>query len=434
MARAKAQILTIGDELLAGDIVDRNAAHLAARCRSLGLEVHRIVSVADRHDDIVAAVREAARASDVCLVSGGLGPTTDDLTSRAVAAAAGVALARDGEVVAALERFFAARGRTMPPANLQQADRPAGSDRLDNAIGTAPGFSFVLGGRCLVACLPGVPRELDAMMEQQVEPRVRAHVDLQPVARRIYRALGRGESAVQDAIAPAIARLRAGSPGAAAVVVHYRAHTPEILVGFEAVPDAQGRTASSEELCELDAPLQAALGDDLYGIGEADLPTRVVRSLARARLTLATAESCTGGLVGAALTAVPGASAVFPGAIVAYADAAKQARLGVDAGLIAEHGAVSEPVARAMAAGGRAALGSDLCVAVTGIAGPDGGTPDKPVGTVHFALADARGSSHRRLRLHGDRGTIRRASAAWALKLVWDGLVERGLASVQALD
>lgn len=432
-APPRVDILTIGDELLAGDVIDRNSAFMGARCRALGLCVVQIVSVRDREAEIVEALHQAAARSAVCLVSGGLGPTTDDLTAASVAAAAGVELVRHPELVARLEEFFARRGRAVVEANRKQADLPAGCDVLDNPVGTAPGFALEVRG-CLVACMPGVPHEMQRMMTEQVEPRLGARFDLSPTVRRIYRAIGSGESSVQERIREVVMQARLGSPGLANVLLHYRAHMPEVLLNFEALAGDDGVRATPEELCTLDAPLTRALEGALYGIGGAGVERRVVDVLRRHGLTLATAESCTGGLVGKLMTDGAGASAVYLGGVVAYANQIKHGLLGVPRAMLEEHGAVSEPVARAMAEAARARLGSDLSVAVTGIAGPGGGTDEKPVGTVHLAVSDATGTIHKRVRLYGNRGTVRRASAVWALKLVWDRLVERGQAHIQELD
>lgn len=423
-----AQILTIGDELLSGDTVNSNLAFLGERCRRLGIEVVRALSVRDRIDEIVGALGEAQ--VDLCLVSGGLGPTSDDLTAEAVARAAGVALVRDAAAEAAIVAMFASRGRPMPEINRKQADLPAGAEVLENPVGTAPGFALALPGGCWVACMPGVPREMKKMMLEQIEPRVRARWGLPEIPRRVYRAIGRGESAAATEIEPLVAAARARSPGLAAVYVHYRAATPQLLVILEGLAGAGGVRASEEELRSLDAPMAEALAPALYGIGEVDLEERVLAACRRAGLWLATAESCTGGQVAARLTAIAGASTAFRGGVVAYDNAVKTGVLGVPAELLAAHGAVSEPVARAMAEGARRLLQADLAVAITGIAGPAGGSPEKPVGTVDVAVADADGCVYKRLQLWGDRALIQHTSAVWALKLVWDRLVARGVAAV----
>ncbi|MFV8749301.1 CinA family nicotinamide mononucleotide deamidase-related protein [Nannocystaceae bacterium ST9] len=437
MARPRAHLLTIGDELLSGDVIDGNKAWLAQRCRLLGVEVVRATTVRDREDEIVAAIHAAAEQADLCLVSGGLGPTTDDLTAASAAKAAGVGLERDAELAAGLTAFFsrriptprseaAARDRdALIELNLKQADLPRGATILANPIGTAAGFGLQVGG-CWLCSMPGVPRELRKMMREQVEPRVRERWNLSPVARRIHRAIGRGESSLQQGVSPALAEARTRSPGLANMYVHYRARYPEVTLILEATAGPDGVAATPEELTSLDAALREGIGPALYALGPGNGPPELahvlVAALIERNLTLATAESCTGGGIGEAITAVPGSSACFLGGVIAYANAIKQNLLGVDPVDLDTHGAVSEPVARAMAAGARARLGSDLAIAVSGIAGPSGGTPDKPVGTVDLALAHAEGTDYKRLELFGNRAAIRRATVLWALKMVWDRL------------
>jgi nicotinamide-nucleotide amidase len=454
-AHTTAILLKIGDELLSGDILDRNGATLAARLRVAGVRVLAAETIPDDEDAIVAAVHRAARA-DVCLVSGGLGPTTDDLTAGAIARAAGLELVRVPEVEDALrarfgpylERYAEKHGeevaRGLIERNLVQADLPQGCTVLDNPIGTAVGFAVEVRGStgpCWVAAMPGVPTELGKMLDEQVLPRVRERFALSPIDRRVYRVLGDGESAVQQRIDPVLARIEE-DPVYSVVVVHYRAHTPEILVNFEARPTADGAGASGEALAALDPMMREALGRSLYGVGDLELVDRVVRTLARSGLTLATAESCTGGGIGQEITAVPGSSSCFLGGIIAYANDTKMRQLGVPAALLDAHGAVSEPVAVAMAEGARAALGSDLAVGITGVAGPGGGSPDKPVGTVHVAVSGVGlapgapdGSTepltlHRRLSLRGNRGRVRRSATVWALGMIWDALRQLDLATL----
>ena len=453
----RACLLSIGDELLAGDITDTNAVHIASELRRVGVEVVHKSTVRDRLDEICAAL-EGARDYDICLATGGLGPTTDDLTAQALAAAAGVELERDDEVVRALrerfeghlrrhaERFGAESAQALIEANLKQADLPAGSTRLDNPVGTAPGFALHLGSgdrRVWVACMPGVPHEMKRMLADQVLTRIAEQFSLEAIPHRVFRVLGDGESSVQNRIAKARAQLQS-EPRLEGVMLHYRAHTPEILLNFEALQRADGTRASRHDLGLLDAALLEALGDELYAIGPAELPERIVSAMAAAGLKLATAESCTAGGIAAMLTQAPGASSVFGEGFVTYANEAKTRWLEVPASLIETHGAVSREVAEAMARGLHGRTGSDLCVAITGIAGPGGGTPEKPVGTVHVAVASTLpdlnfpsdpGQTtgprvvHRKLQLRGKRGTVRRSAAVWALKLVFDQLLAAGLAT-----
>jgi nicotinamide-nucleotide amidase len=431
--RPAAELLTIGDELLAGDTVNTNAAFLGTRARAVGLELHRASVLRDRRDAIIDEVRTAVRRSAVVLVSGGLGPTTDDLTTEAIAAAAERPVVRDDAAVERLRLKFQRFGRPMVDANLKQADLPEGGRWLANPIGTAEGFCVEIGD-AIVFAMPGVPREMKRMMLEQVEPILHERFATAAVVRRVYRSLGMGESMLATRLEPIVAAARTRSPGMAAVFLHYRASMPEVTIVLEALTDDEGNVATMDELAALDDDITGALVPAVYGIGEADLATRVIAAATRHRIRIATIESCTGGLAAALLAAVPGASECLDGSIVAYDNRIKRDHVHVDAALIAEHGAVSEPVARAMAEQGRLALGSDLCVAITGLAGPGGGSPEKPVGTVHVAVADAAGTTHLRLQLRGDRGTLQRSAAMWAHKLLWDRLVERGLASIASLD
>ena len=432
-ASVRAEMIAVGDELLAGDTINTNAAFIGQRCRALGIVLRHVATVRDRVSEVVAAVDLAARRCDVCFMSGGLGPTTDDLTTEAVAAAAGVPLRRDAEAEARLEAKFRAFGVAMPDANRKQADFPEGATILANPIGSAEGFAVDLHG-CRIFVMPGVPREVHRMLTEEIEPDIRSRFELRSVPRRVYRLLGRGESSVARSLEPVIEAARARSPGLAAMFVHYRAAMPEVSVTFEAVPGEDGVAATAEELASLDGPVFEVLSPAVYGIGRADLAPRLLEALRKAGLRLSTAESCTGGGVGKLLAAVSGASDVFDGGVISYSNAVKMKLLGVPEESLAQHGAVSEPVARAMACGAREATGSDLGVGITGIAGPSGGSAEKPVGTVHIAVSDAEGIEHKKLQLRGKRGSVQKSAELWALKLVWDRLRARGLAQIEEMS
>lgn len=421
--------MAIGDELLSGDTVNTNASDLGVRCRELGITLDRILTVRDRVEEISAAIRVAAEGADVVFVSGGLGPTSDDRTAEAVAHAAGVSLQRDPAALQRLEDKFAAMGRQMPAMNRKQADFPVSATIVPNPIGTAEGFMVEANG-CPVYVMPGVPREMRRMFEAEIGPALRQRFALAPVVRRLYHTLGRGESSLAQAIEPIVERART-RPGLGSLFVHYRASTPRVFVALEAEPHPQHDVAAA--LRELDTEVLAAMEPAAYGIGDATLAERVVAALRDAGLRVCTAESCTAGGIGATITEVAGSSAVFDGGIIAYANEVKVGLLGVDPAVLEAHGAVSEPVARAMAEGARRACGSDLCVSITGIAGPGGGTPDKPVGTVHIDVFDGEVHHHKKLKLRGNRGTVRHASGQWALKLLWERLSARGLATLSDL-
>lgn len=407
----KAEILTIGDEVMRGEIVDSNKSFLADRLLTLNVETRFHASVRDEPGDMRDAFLRAAERSDVVLVSGGLGPTRDDLTTEILAASFGHKLFLHEPSREAIARFYEAAGRSMPPNNLKQAYFPEGAEVLPNPIGTAPGFALE-AGRAVFYVLPGVPRELLKMMDEQVLPRLAARRGSTEVVRaRLLRTFGMGESALDVALQD-IAR---GG---------YGAEPSDVILGFRtAFPDnylrplARGATAAEAEakLERVCAAIRERLGAIVYGEGDDTLETVVGRLLRERGKTLAVAESCTGGLVAQKITAVAGSSDYFLGGIVAYADAAKESLLGVPRELLAEHGAVSEPVARAMAEAARARFGADLAVATTGISGPGGGTPEKPVGLVFLALAEAGRAHVERFVFAFDRERHRTITAQLAL-------------------
>jgi nicotinamide-nucleotide amidase len=375
----KAEILTIGDEVLRGEIVDSNKSLLSDRLLSLDVETHFHVSVRDDPADMTDAFLRAAERSEVVLVSGGLGPTRDDLTSEVLARTFGRELVLDGEALEAIRAFFHGIGREMTENNAKQARFPEGARVLPNPIGTAPGFVIEERGT-LFFCLPGVPRELSRMMDEQVLPRLAQHAGTGQVVRaRLLRTFGMGESTLDAELEDIAAE--------GDVTLGFRTAFPENYLR----PVARAATAQEAE-AKLDRVCQAIrgrLGPLVYAEGDQTLPTVVGHLLRGTGQTLAVAESCTGGLVAEQITDVPGASDYFLGGVVAYANEAKQALLGVPAALLEEHGAVSEPVARAMAEGVRERFGADFGLATTGISGPGGGSPGKPIGLVHVALARA---------------------------------------------
>ena len=365
-----------------GEIVDSNKAFLSDRLLSLDIETHYHASVRDVPADMIDAFRRAAERSDVVLVSGGLGPTRDDLTAESLAQAFGREMRLDDAALAGIRAFFASAGREMTENNASQAWFPDGAEVLANPIGTAPGFMLDLK-TALFFCMPGVPREMMRMMDEQVLPRVAARLSGAGVVRaRLLRTFGIGESSLDAELADVAA--------SGDVVLGFRTSFPDnYLRPVARAPSAAQADALLDRVC---AAIRARLGPLVYGEGEETLEQVVGRLLRERGLRVAVAESCTGGLIAGKLTDVPGSSDYFSGGVVAYADDAKRALLGVPEALLAEHGAVSDPVARAMAEGARARFATDLAVATTGISGPGGGSEAKPVGLVHIALADHRGT------------------------------------------
>ncbi|HXF97128.1 MAG TPA: CinA family nicotinamide mononucleotide deamidase-related protein [Gaiellaceae bacterium] len=416
MTRPRATVVVTGSELVRGEREDRNGPFLAAEATRLGLEPARVTIVGDRLEELEQALADALTA-DLCLVSGGLGPTHDDRTVEAVARVADRRLVVDPELERRIEevsRTIAARlGRPyaeFAPGVRKQATLPEGALTLGLA-GTAPALALEVGG-CVLVVLPGPPRELRRLWPRALESEpVRRVLARAPVRERLtLRFFGAPESTVAQALA------RAGGEGEG-VQATICAREFEIHVDLLAEPGAAPRAAA------LAASLRRDLGHYLFSEDERSV-AEIVLDLCRARgVTLAAAESCTGGLVAARLTAVPGASDVFRGGVVAYANTVKVRALGVPEEVLARQGAVSAEAAAAMAAGARERLGADVAVAVTGIAGPGGGTPEKPVGLVFVHAVGPDGQEARRLHLPGDREMVRGRAAAAALHLV-RGLLE----------
>ncbi|MEZ4268023.1 MAG: CinA family nicotinamide mononucleotide deamidase-related protein [Myxococcota bacterium] len=402
-----AEIITIGDELLNGDLADTNTARLGAMLRSLGLGFRSGQTVRDEVSEIAEALELAGSRAGLVLVTGGLGPTEDDVTMEAAAAFAGVPLREDAPTLALITQRFAERGYPMTPNNRRQAWVPEGADALHNRAGTAPGVRFLVGGTTFFF-FPGVPREVDALAADHLLPWLSERVPAGPRQSHTFKTFGKTESQV--------ATLLDGLPRSPGLRVAYRAHFPTIQVTLH-LEDADAG-ARAGRLGALADAARGLLGGIVFSeAGEGSLAGAVVAALAARGATIALAESCTGGLATTMLTEVAGASQVLIESAVTYSNEAKTRRLGVSEALLAEHGAVSEACAQAMAEGIRETAGSTLGVAITGIAGPGGGTADKPVGTVHLALATAEGTTHRLLNLPFERERNRIVSAYAALDL-----------------
>lgn len=404
----RCEILSTGDEVLTGQITDTNAAYLADQMGSLGFEVARHTTVGDDRVMLAGAFRQLGESADVVLCTGGLGPTVDDLTTEVVAEVLGVGLRLDQEAIDHMEARWRARGRPMPENNRKQALFPEGADILRNPIGTAPGFSVKVG-RAWFFFMPGVPTEMKKMLAEQVVPRLAKLRDEPTVFEvRVLRSFGLAESAADQALAGLEERF----PG---VKLGFRAHFPEIQIKLTVKgPDI---AAAKERLEAAAEEVRQRIGTYVFSEG-APLAEVVGEALRKAGATLAAAESCTGGMVAEWVTAIPGSSEYFDRGFVTYTDRAKMDLLGVSEDLLREHGAISEPCARAMAEGARARAGTTYAVSVTGLAGPGGGTPDKPVGLVFVGIATPDRTVVRRLRWPGTRDQIRAISAMTALDLV----------------
>lgn len=404
------EVVTIGDELLLGFTIDTNAAHLARELAAAGIGIARRTTVGDEAPQIVEAVRDALERTGGVITTGGLGPTSDDLTKPAIASLFGRGMRLDEEHLAWMrDRWRRLFGRQMPESNVQQAMIPEGARKLANSHGSAAGIWLEDERGRWVAMLPGVPREMRGMLADTLLPllRERAGGAASVIRSRTLRTTGVGESLLADRIGDAETRL--GDLSLA------------YLPGWEGV-DLRLTTrglaadAAEAELTRGAAILDERVGDAVYGGDGVDLAAVVLQRCRRAGLTIAVAESCTGGLLGARLTTIPGSSDVFVGGVIAYANAVKRDLVGVSADDLASAGAVSEVVARQMASGIRARTGAGVGLAITGVAGPDGGTADKPVGTVWIALDLAGDVSARRLQLIGDREEIRRRATQVVLE------------------
>jgi len=398
-----ALIIAVGDELVSGMAVDTNSAYLARALAERGIAATAHWTVGDEQSAIVEAIRRAVEAAELVLITGGLGPTADDLTRQALAEAMEVELVPDRQCLATLEEFFRRRNREMNPANRIQAMLPEGAEPLANALGTAPGIAARLG-RAEVFVLPGVPQEMQEMFSKEVLPRL--PVGEGRIVHRQLTTFGAGESDIAAKIADLMARGRnpmVGTTASAGVV------TVRIVARGATGPQAEGL---AEETAE---EIHRRLGRRVIGRGGASLPEAVGELLERRGETLATAESCTGGLIGEMITDVPGASAYYRGGVVAYCNELKGRLLGVSKELLAEQGAVSEQVAAAMAEGCRQRLGADWAISVTGIAGPSGGSQAKPVGLVYCGLSGPGIAEVTRQVFPGPRELVRRRAALTAL-------------------
>ena len=410
-----AEILCIGTELLLGNITNGNARWLAEQLAALGIPHHRQSVVGDNRERLMAVVREAAGRCRVLITTGGLGPTPDDLTTETLAAAFDTPLVEHPEIWAEIQARLSARGRVCSPSNRQQAFLPAGAQVLPNPTGTAPGMIWTppagagIQPGFTVLTFPGVPSEMEAMWQATAAPWLRAAGLAEGVfASRMLRFWGVAESTLADQVADLLSQ---DNP---TVAPYAGAGEVKLRLTARATSTAEAMAL----LVPLEAEIRARTGAACFGVDDDSLASVVLEELRRRGETLAVAESCTGGGLGASLAAVPGASDVFLGGVIAYANAVKQALLGVPAALLESHGAVSDPVATAMAEGARRATGATWAIAVTGIAGPGGGSVEKPVGLVHVAIAGPDGCSSEGMRFGSSRGRawIQRLTAGEALQ------------------
>jgi nicotinamide-nucleotide amidase len=412
-----AAVLSTGTELTRGELVNTNATWIASELTQLGVAVVAIDTVDDDIERIARAFHRLASSHDIVVCTGGLGPTTDDVTAAALAQAAAVALETHEPSLLAIRARLSMLGRTLTQSNAKQARVPVGCTVLRNDHGTAPGLGLNLS-RATVYCLPGVPSEMKEMFGASVAPAI-LRGRRQSQVQIVIRTLGMAESAVNDTLE--------GIEATHGVTLGYRVHFPELAV--KVVAGAASDAEASERAESAAAAVCARLGDAVvYGRDSDTLPSVLSQTLRERRFRLGFAESCTGGLASALLAEQPGVSEVFAGAVVAYSNEVKRELLGVPATMIDEHGAVSEPVAFAMAEGARRALHCDVALAITGIAGPTGATQDKPLGTVHFAVSAPNLLRHHHRVIGWGRPRVQRLAAFvglnWIRRLLLDPSAE----------
>jgi len=408
-----AEILSIGTELLLGQIVDTNAAYLGRTLAGLGIDLFYKSTVGDNEARVIETIRRARDRADLIITSGGIGPTEDDLTKEAIASVFNEELVLDPPSLEHLEAFFARRGYPMPERNAKQAMIYRSGRMIPNPNGTAPGALLEKDGKIVIS-LPGPPNEMVPMMENHVIPLLTERLGgkREYLVTRVVRFIGIGESAVEERVKDLI---RGTNPSLAPL-----AHTGEVHLRIGA--KAESAAAAEELIRPVEVELRRRLGKFIYGVDKTTLEAAVVQLLIQRGQTAACAESCTGGGLGARLTAIPGSSAAFLGGVISYSNEAKTALLGVPTDLLQAHGAVSAPVAEAMARGARERLGSDYAVSITGVAGPDGGTAEKPVGLVYIGVATPDRVFATENHFIGIREDVRRRSTQVALQLLREQL------------
>jgi nicotinamide-nucleotide amidase len=408
MVSVKAEIIAVGSELLTPFRLDTNSLFLTDELNRLGIAVIRKTVVGDDREEMRSAFQEALARADLVVSSGGLGPTEDDLTREVVAELLGRRLVRNDRILERIRARFRSFGREMPPINERQALVPEGALPLENANGTAPGLWLETDAH-IVVLFPGPPAELQPMFSAYVRPMLEQRAGRRRIFDRVLRVAGMPESDVDQRVAPIYRSYRdvettiLAAPGE--IELHFRVWSE----------DAR---AAEKLLDEITARVAAALGESVFTTRAESLEEVVARELSRRGATIAVAESCTGGLVSERLTSIPGSSNYFLGAVVSYSNELKTALVDVPAALIEAHGAVSAEVALAMAEGIRRRARATLGLSVTGIAGPGGGSPEKPVGTVHIGLADERQARQRKFLFPGNRERVRRQASEAALDMV----------------
>ena len=404
-----AELLTIGDEILYGQIVDTNSQWMSVELDKVGIKVIRKTTVGDQEDEILASFAEAEKRADIILITGGLGPTSDDLTKPLLAKYFNCELKINEEALAEVTEFFVSRGRELTETNRQQAALPGCCTKITNPIGTAPGMWFEKNGKVFMS-MPGVPHEMKKMMTERVIPKLLQMYKMPVITHKVIRTVGIGESMLADKI----------ESWEKSLPTHIKlAYLPSLgevklrLTGF-----GDSSQALQKEIDELAEKLLPLAGEYIYGYGEESLEVTIGKKLREKKLTLSIAESCTGGYLSHLITSVPGSSDYFLGSMIPYAYEIKMRQLGVKPEILEKYGAVSEPTIIEMANIVRAKFNTDIGVATSGIAGPGGATPDKPVGTVWIAYSDKYQTVTKRLQLSKERMINIRMSSAAVLNLI----------------
>ena len=409
MKNINAELLTIGDEILYGQIVDTNSQWMSVELDKIGIKVIRKTTVGDVEQDMLTAFAEAESRADIILITGGLGPTSDDLTKPMLAKYFNCGLQINEEALTEVTDFFTSRGRELTEINRQQAALPTACEKITNAMGTAPGMWFNKGNKVFMS-MPGVPHEMKKMMNEQVLPRLKQKYSLPVIHHKVIRTIGLGESFLAEKIAD----------WEKALPTHLKlAYLPSLgevklrLTGFgNSLPQLQSET--DEQVVKL----KELVGQFIYGYGEEPIEVAIGKLLKEKKLNLSIAESCTGGYLSHLITSVPGSSDYFLGSIIPYDYQIKMRQLGVKPETLEKYGAVSEPTIIEMANIVRAKFNTDIGVATSGIAGPGGATPDKPVGTVWIAYSDKNHTVTKKLQLSKDRLINIRLSSIAVLNLI----------------
>jgi nicotinamide-nucleotide amidase len=404
----RASIVSIGNELLTGQTISTNASYLSEKLLSIGIPAVSSYIIGDDINSIVRVLKLASDDADVVIATGGLGPTDDDVTRQALAEFLGAELQLQRELLQKIRDFFASRNRQMPQKNIRQAYIPAGAEALANNLGTAPGIIAETNRKLLVA-LPGVPSEMQQMFEESVLPKLRRLAGEQTIVVRKLRCFGAGESNIAALLGNLMQRDR--NPLVNCTAEHG-------VITLHTIATAKDKLKAQQMSDKDEEQLRGILAELVYGTGEQTLGELVGEKLAQQNKTIAVAESCTGGTLAKLITDVPGASGYFTHGWVTYSNSAKISELGVSADLIERHGAVSEQVAEAMAKGARKKAGTDFAIGITGIAGPSGGTEQKPVGLVYISVDSDSGCETEKFMFSHDRSSVRLRTALTALNML----------------